>query len=138
MTSCKWHVFLLVSVSLMHYIVLDFNYFMFLSWHSLHNDIKMFHDWGRNVITIEHHGIIETIFISKWLNNQKKCPIILIYYNFPNGVTYEEGNLVFIRKLRLFSINIINLPIVDTLKVQLNVVPFATNRTYDDHGWKSF
>jgi len=38
------------------------------------------------------------------LNNQTKCPRILINYNFPNGVTYEEGNFVFIRKLSLFSI----------------------------------
>jgi hypothetical protein len=78
----------------------------------------MFDDWGKNVITIQNNGIIKTIFITKWLNNQSKCPRILIYYNFPNGVTYEEKDLVFIKKLRLFSIDIINLPIVENFETQ--------------------
>jgi len=73
----------------------------------------MSHDWGSGIIIVQENGIIKTIFINKWLNNQTKCPRILIYYNFPNGITYEEGDLVFITKLNLFSISIINLPIVE-------------------------
>jgi len=70
-------------------------------------DTKVTHEWGNNFITIEGNGTIRTIVVTKHLESNTKCLEVLLYYNFVNGVTNEEEDVLLVAKLNSFVINII-------------------------------
>jgi len=67
------------------------------------------HDWGNNLISIEGNGIICTIVVIKHLDNNTKRLEILLYYDFVNGITDEEEDVLLVAKLDLFAIGTITL-----------------------------
>jgi len=44
------------------------------------------------------------------LGSEVRKPKVLLCYNYQNGITNEEEDFIFVIKLKLFSIGIINLP----------------------------
>jgi len=74
--------------------VLDSNYFMLLGCPWL-KDVKMSHDWGNNIITIQGADTIKTILATKKLGAPTKCPKILVCYDFHFGIYDEEEDLMF-------------------------------------------
>jgi hypothetical protein len=96
--------------------VLDTNYSMLLG-HEWLRDAKVTHDWGNNLISIEDNGTIHTIAITKHLDSNIKRPKVLLCYDFINGVTNEEEDMLLVAKLDLFTIGTINL-----LKLKVLVV----------------
>ncbi len=74
--------------------VIDFNYSMLLGRPWL-KDVKVAHDWGSNIITIQGNGTIKTITITKYLGNEVRRPKVLLCYDYQNGITYEEENIIF-------------------------------------------
>ncbi len=73
--------------------------------------VKVAHDWGNNIIMIEGNNIIQTIVVIKRLNINMKSPKVLLCFDYHNGITNEEEDLIFARDLKLFSIGTINLPL---------------------------
>ncbi len=71
--------------------------------------LKKVHDWGRNTITIQGNGTIRTIIITKHLGTEVRRPKMLLCYDYHNGITNEEENIIFATKLELFSIGTISL-----------------------------
>ncbi len=66
--------------------VVDSNYSMLLGKPWL-RDAKVTHDWGNNVITIQHNGIIKTISDNKKLGVKTKRPQIIVCYDLLEGLT---------------------------------------------------
>jgi hypothetical protein len=52
-------------------------------------DVKVSHDWGTNIITIQGIGTIITIPITKKLNVQTQKPEVLLCYDFHFGISNE-------------------------------------------------
>jgi hypothetical protein len=73
--------------------VLDSNYSMLLKHPGLHN-VKVTHDWGNNLITIEGNNIVWTIIIMKHLDGNIKWPEVLLWYDIMNGVTYKKEEVL--------------------------------------------
>jgi hypothetical protein len=67
------------------------------------------HDWGSNIITIQGNGTIRTITITKHLGGEVKKLEVLLCYNYQNGITNEDKDIIFNTKPKLFSIGTINL-----------------------------
>ncbi len=88
--------------------VLDSNYSMLLVQPWLHN-ARITHDWGNNLITIEGNGTMRTIAITKHLDNNTKCPVVLLCYDMIEGVTDEEEKILFTTKPNLFTLGTITL-----------------------------
>jgi hypothetical protein len=76
--------------------VIDFSYSM-LERPWLRND-KMAHDWGSNIITIQRNGTIRTIIVTKHLGGEIGRLEMLLCYDYQNGITNEEENIIFITK----------------------------------------
>jgi len=72
-------------------------------------DVKVAHDWGSKIVTIQGKGTIRTITITKHLGGEVRKPKVLLCYNYQNGITDEEEDIIFVIKLELFSIGTINL-----------------------------
>jgi hypothetical protein len=72
-------------------------------------DAKMIDDWGTNMVTIEGNDIMNIIFVSKYLNGNIRKPRTIINYNFLEGVTNEEEEILLAFEPNLFSIGIIML-----------------------------
>jgi len=89
--------------------VVDFGYSMLLGRPWL-RDVKVAHDWGNNIITIQGNGIVSTIIVTKHLGGEVRKPEVLLCYDYQNDITNEEEYIVFATKLELFSIGKINLP----------------------------
>jgi hypothetical protein len=53
--------------------VVDSSYSMLL-WRPWLRDVKMAHDWGNNIVTIQRNGIIRTIRITKHLGGEVRRP----------------------------------------------------------------
>ncbi len=53
--------------------VVDFSYFMLLGRPCL-KDVKVAHDWGSNIVTIQRNGTIRTIIVTKHLGGEVKRP----------------------------------------------------------------
>jgi hypothetical protein len=70
----------------------------------------MAHDWGNHIVTMQRNGTIRTIIVTKHLGSKVKRLEMLFYYNYQNGITDEEKDIIFAAKLKLFSIGIIGLP----------------------------
>jgi hypothetical protein len=86
--------------------VLDSSYFMLLGRRWL-RDIKVSHDWGNNIITIQGVGKVRTIHVIKKPEAPTRWPEVLICYDFHSGIFDEEEDLMFATKLGLFSIGTI-------------------------------
>ncbi len=77
--------------------MLDSNYSMLLS-HPWLRDVKVFHDWGNNIITIQGANIVITILVTKKLGAPTKRPKILVCYEFHFGIFDKEEDLMFATK----------------------------------------
>jgi hypothetical protein len=86
--------------------VVDSNYSMLLKRPSLIH-VKVTHDWGNNVITIQGNGIVKTISVNRKLGAKTRRPQILVCYDLMEGLTNEKEDLIFEIKPKLFSIGII-------------------------------
>lgn len=60
--------------------VLHFSYSMLLNRPWLSN-VRIIHDWGNNLITIEGNGIVRTIAITIHLSSNTKCHQVLMCYD---------------------------------------------------------
>jgi len=58
-------------------------------------DVKVAHDWGSDTITLQGNGIIRTIIITKHLGGEVRKVELLLCYNYQNGITNEEKNIIF-------------------------------------------
>ncbi len=88
--------------------VVDFSYSMLLGRPWL-RDVKVAHDWGNNIVTIQGNGTIKTIIITKHFGGEVRRPKVLLCYNYQNGITNEEEAIIFVTKPTLFSIGTISL-----------------------------
>jgi len=61
------------------------------------------------------------------LGSEVKKPKMLLCYNYQNGITDEEKDIIFATKPKLFSIGIINLPETIQFVKTTNVEIMATN-----------
>ncbi len=86
-----------VTFIVIHSIVLDSNYLILLG-HPWLKDVKVFHDWGNNTITIKGVGTILTILVIKKLGTPTKCPKVLVCYDFHLKISNEEEDLMFATK----------------------------------------
>ncbi len=66
------------------------------------NDAIVTHNWGNDIVT-------KTIMVTKHMGTKVKIPKVLCY-NYQNGITDEEEDIIFVIKLKLFSICTISLP----------------------------
>jgi hypothetical protein len=73
-------------------------------------DVKVFHDWGNNTITIQGVNIVKTIPVTKKLGAPTKRLEILVCYDFHFGIFDEEKDLMFDIELGVFSIGTIVVP----------------------------
>jgi len=67
-------------------------------------------------------AIVRTIAITKHLDNNTKHPKVLFCYDFVNGITNEEEDVLLVAKPNLFAIGTITLP---QLKILVTVVDDA-------------
>jgi hypothetical protein len=83
-------------------------------------DVKAAHDWGSNIITIQGNGTVKIITVTKHLRSEVRRPKVLLCYDYQNGIIYEEEDIIFTIKPKLFSIGTINLPeTIQSLKPQM-------------------
>jgi len=61
------------------------------------------HDWGSNIITIQGYGIVKTIIITKHLGGKVRRPKVLLYYDYQNGITDEEEDIIFVAEPGCFQ-----------------------------------
>jgi len=71
-------------------------------------DVKVAHDWGSNIVTIQGNGKVKTIIITKHLGGEVKRLEVLLCYDDQNGIIDEEENIIFVTKPNLFSIETIS------------------------------
>jgi hypothetical protein len=74
--------------------VVDSNYSMLLGRPWL-RDAKTTHDWGSNIVTIQGNGTIRTITVTKHLGGEVKRPEVLLCYDYQNGITNVEEDIIF-------------------------------------------
>jgi hypothetical protein len=67
-------------------------------------DVKVFHDWSNNTITLQRTNTIKTRHVTKKLGVPIKHPKVLVCYDFHFGIFDEKEDLMFATKLGLFSI----------------------------------
>jgi hypothetical protein len=72
-------------------------------------DVKVAHDWGSNIVIIQENGIVRTIIVMKHLRGEVRKSEMLLCYNYQNGITNEEEDIIFATKPKLFSIKTISL-----------------------------
>jgi hypothetical protein len=70
-------------------IMVDSSYSMLLGRAWL-RDVKVVHDWGSNIVTIQGNGIIKTIIVTKRLGGEVRKPKVLLCYKYQNGIIDEE------------------------------------------------
>jgi hypothetical protein len=73
-------------------------------------DVKLPHDWGNNIITIQGVDIVKTIPITRKLGTPIKCLEVLVCYDFHFEISNEEEHLMFATEPRLFLIGTIVVP----------------------------
>jgi hypothetical protein len=76
---------------------LDSNYSMLLVQPWLHN-AHVTHDWGNNLITIKGNGMVQTIVVTKHLDNNTKCLEVLLCYDLMEGVIDEKKEIHFLQQ----------------------------------------
>jgi hypothetical protein len=72
-------------------------------------DVRVAHDWGNNIVTIQGNGIVKTIVVTKHLGAKVKWSKMLLCYDYSNGITNEKEDVIFGTKPKLFSIGTISL-----------------------------
>jgi hypothetical protein len=88
-------------------------------------DVKVSHDWGTNIITIQGNGIVRFIVVTKHLSSQTKRLEVFLCYDFQNGFTKEE-DIAFATYFGLFSIDTISLSIVQQFEPLMSKKPKST------------
>jgi hypothetical protein len=63
--------------------------------------LKVAHNWGSNIVTIQRNGIMKTITITKHLGGEIRKLEVILCYDYQNGITHEE-DIIFATKLKLF------------------------------------
>jgi hypothetical protein len=58
-------------------------------------DAKVIHYWGTNMVTIKGNGLVNIVFVFKYLSGNIKRPQMVIKYNFIEGVIDEENKFFF-------------------------------------------
>jgi nitrogenase molybdenum-iron protein alpha/beta subunit len=61
------------------------------------------------VIIVSGNGTIRTISINKKLEVETKRHVVLVYYDLPERLTYEEEDMIFETKPKLFIIGTITI-----------------------------
>ncbi len=74
------------------------------------------------MITIHGNCIIRTIIMIKHLGINLKRPKVLLCFDYQNGITNEEKEMMFTSEPELFSIDTINLPLDDVNVVVVNTI----------------
>jgi len=69
--------------------VVNFCYSMLLGRPWL-RDIKVAHDWGNNIVTIQGNGIVKTIIVTKHLGGEVRRPKVLMCYDYQIGITMKK------------------------------------------------
>jgi hypothetical protein len=82
--------------------VVDSNYSMLLG-RSWLRDVKVTHDWGSNITTIQGNGTIKAITITKCFGGAVRRLGMLLCYDYQNGITNEEQDIMFVIEPKLFS-----------------------------------
>jgi hypothetical protein len=62
-------------------------------------DVEVAHDRGNNIVAIQGNGTIKTIIVTRHLGGEVRRPKILLCYDYQNGITYEEKDMIFATKL---------------------------------------
>jgi hypothetical protein len=70
-------------------------------------DVKVSHDWGKNLVTIQGNGIVLMITMTKHMGNDIKRLEVLVCYNFQHGIIDDEKDVIFTVEPKLFSIGTI-------------------------------
>jgi hypothetical protein len=83
----------IIAFTIMNNKAVDPTYSMLLGHPWLRN-AKVIHDWGTNMVTIKDNGIVKTIFVSKYLSGNIRKPQTIVSYNFMEGVTNEEAEIL--------------------------------------------
>jgi hypothetical protein len=52
--------------------------------------LKVAHNWGNNIVTIQGNGIVKTITVTKHLGGEVRKPEMLLCYDYQNGITHEK------------------------------------------------
>jgi hypothetical protein len=94
------------TITILQNNVVDSNYFMLLERPWL-RDAKVTHDWGNNVIIVQNNQKIRIILVNKKLGVETRRSQVLVCYELLEGLTYEEKDLIFEIKPKLFSIGTI-------------------------------
>jgi len=79
----------IVKFIVLHNSVVDFTYSMLLGRPWL-RDVKVAHDWGSNIFTIQGNGTVRIITATKNLGGEVRRLEMLLCYDYQNGITYEE------------------------------------------------
>jgi hypothetical protein len=58
-------------------------------------DVKVAHDLGSNIVTIQGNGTIRIITVIKQLGGEVRRPKVLLCYNYQNDITDEEEDIIF-------------------------------------------
>ncbi len=62
-------------------------------------DVEVAHDRRNNIVAIQRNGTIKTIIVTKHLGGEVRRPKMLLCYDYQNGITYEEKDMIFATKL---------------------------------------
>jgi len=77
--------------------VVDSSYSMLLGRPWL-KDVKVAHDWGSKIVTIQGNGIVWTIMVTKHLGSEVRRLEMLFCYDYQNGTIDEEEDIIFVIK----------------------------------------
>jgi hypothetical protein len=97
---------------------------LFIPW--LHN-IRVIHELGNNLITIEGNGIVHIIAITKYMDNNTKWQEVFLYYDFINEVTNEKEDVVLETNPHLFVTNIITLLKLENLAIIIIILKSSSD-----------
>jgi len=66
-------------------------------------DAKVAHDWGSNIVTIQGNGTVKTITVIKHLGGEVRKSEMLLFYDYHNGITDEEEDIICIQNHNCFQ-----------------------------------
>jgi hypothetical protein len=73
-------------------------------------DAKVYHGWGKKVVTIQGNGTLKTILVNQRLGLRPQLLEVLVCYNIVEGLTNKEEDQHLSTKDDLFAIDAILLP----------------------------
>jgi len=113
-----------VTFTIIQNSLLNSSHFVSLSCPWL-RDVKVSHDWGNNIITIQGAGTVKTILVTKKLEAPTKHLEILVCYDFHSKIFDKEEDLMFAIEQGLFSIGIIVIPTLVWLNQPIKLITSA-------------